>query len=86
MEFMGCKVTGVKADFADSEIKLTFSLPLNDESQDAAYSLAQYVEKDAGKVDLSIIPCQPNLPGLEVKPTRAEDWEKKVKDQGGSDG
>jgi len=64
MEFLQCKPTGVKADIASGELKLTFSVKLNDENMEAAEALALYVDKDDGKVELRIIPQQPPLKGL----------------------
>jgi hypothetical protein len=80
MIFPYCRVTGVKADIANGEIKLTFSAVLNDENMENAERLGLYASKDAGKIELRIIPQQPGLPtlnGIEptVKPTTPEDWQ-----------
>ena len=64
MEFPQCKVKSVKADIAAGELKIAFSLAINDENMEAAEALALYVDKDDGKVELRIIPQQPPLKGL----------------------
>jgi len=64
MNFPNAKVKSVKADIAAGEIRISFSLPLNEDNLEAASRLALFVEKDAGKVEVSVVPNQPFIPGL----------------------
>jgi hypothetical protein len=63
MEFPGCKVKSVKADIANGELTISFGMTLNDDSLAAAEALGLYVDKDAGKVEVRVIPNQPPLFG-----------------------
>lgn len=63
MEFTQCKVKSVKADIANGEIKISFSMAFNDENMETAEALGLYVGKDAGMVEVRIIPQQPALIG-----------------------
>jgi hypothetical protein len=61
MNFLKCKVEGVKADLATGKIKLSFSVAYNDDNMTEAEALAFYVDKDGGDVELRILPDQPAL-------------------------
>jgi hypothetical protein len=58
MEFPSATVTSVKANFATKRITIAFTLAINEDSMEAAEELADYTEKDAGKVDLVFTPRQ----------------------------
>jgi hypothetical protein len=64
MEFPHCQVKSVKADIAAGEIRIAFSLALNDDSMETAQALSMYVDKDRGKVEVRVIPEQLPLKGL----------------------
>lgn len=70
MEFPYCKVKTVKADIANGDLTVSFSMKLNDDTLAAAEALGLYVDKDAGEVELRVIPRQLPLKGLE--PVTAE--------------
>ena len=61
MEFPSCKVKSVRADIANGEITIAFSMAFNDQALEAAEALSQYADKDMGKVEVRIIPQQPPL-------------------------
>ena len=67
MQFLKCKVNSVKANIATGELTIAFSMNINDGVMEAAESLALYVDKDAGKVELRVLPDQPPLKGLDMK-------------------
>jgi hypothetical protein len=63
MEFPNAKVSAVKANFVTGVISFTIQVAISDEMQSSAEDLAHYVDKDAGKVEVRIIPQQPALIG-----------------------
>jgi hypothetical protein len=67
MDFLA-RVKAVRADVGRQELTLVFSVRLDEESLDAAQELAQFLDKDAGDVEIKISPRQiPLLPKLSVK-------------------
>jgi hypothetical protein len=64
MEFNFAKPKAVKIDLVNKEITLTFHIVLNDDHQEAAENLAQYVGNDVPGGELRFIPGQPGLPGM----------------------
>jgi hypothetical protein len=71
MEFPNCKAKSVKADIANGDLTITFRMKINDDIMEAAEALGLYVGKDAGEVEVRVIPRQPPLKGLE--PVTAEE-------------
>jgi len=61
MEFPSVQVITVKADIAGRQIKVAFQMALNEQNMEAAEALARYSDKDAGMVELRIIPRQPEI-------------------------
>jgi hypothetical protein len=71
MKFPQCKVKSVKADIANGNLTIAFSMAINDANMETAEALGLYVgKKDGGEVELRIIPQQIPLKG--IFPTRAE--------------
>ena len=52
------KAKAVKADIAKREITISFTFNMDDEELAIAEELSQYVDKDAGEVELLITPRQ----------------------------
>jgi hypothetical protein len=57
LEFV-VKAKAVKADLAKQEITFTFVADMNDENIATASELAYFVDKDAGDVEIKILPRQ----------------------------
>lgn len=81
MDITFCKVTAVKADFASGTLKFSFETKLNEAALAEAEALAMYVDKDAGRVEVRIIPQQ--LPLIDTRPTAPDDWQAKEDEHAG---
>jgi hypothetical protein len=57
LEFIA-KAKSVKADIAKKEITISFVADMNDENMAIADELAFFVDKDAGDVELKVLPRQ----------------------------
>ena len=64
MEFPTCKAKSVRADIVNGDLTISFRMAINDQNMEVAEALAVYCDKDAGELELRIIPRQPPLKGL----------------------
>ena len=80
MEFPNCKAKSVKADIANGELTIAFRMVINDDNMEAAEALGLYVGKDAGELEVRIIPRQPPLKGLEPVPAETTGGEDATED------
>ena len=68
MKFSKCKIKSIRADIANGELTVSFGLLVSSETLKLAAQLANYADKDAGHVDVEIIPQQlPLLPEAHEK-------------------
>jgi hypothetical protein len=65
MEFPQAKIKSIKANLVAREITITFTVAINADSQAAAENLCQYVDRDMGHVDVSMVPQQLPMVGME---------------------
>lgn len=69
MNIKNVKPTGIKADLASKEIRITLIASMTEENMEAAEGLTIYLEKEAPRGTLEFIPQQPSLFGKDVKMT-----------------
>jgi hypothetical protein len=81
MEFLKWKAKSVRADIANGELTISFSMAINDDNLEAAYVLGAYLSmKDGGEVEVRIIPRQLPLKGM--FPAQAELVTEETKKEG----
>jgi hypothetical protein len=73
MDFPNCKVKSVKADIANGQLTIVFRMKLIDENMDNAVALSLYADKDAGEVEVRVVPRQMPLKGLDPVPAETID-------------
>ena len=60
MKFIA-KTKAVRVDLAKKEIAISFVVDMTDEEMATADELADYVDKDAGQVELTVLPRQERM-------------------------
>jgi hypothetical protein len=66
-------VKAIKADVAKHELTISFRVSLDDETMADAEELAQYVDPDAGAVELEVLPYQRSFVKKLTELTRPKD-------------